>query len=165
MAALADIDRATEGQPARELHRLVSVDLLLFFAAVAEELSFTRAARKLGIDQSWLSHKIRHLESELSCALFARTTRRIELTPAGLVLLAPAQALARATDDARRAAWAVSSGLQGTLRIGALLIVSGTLSGSKLIDRFIEDHPETETDISHGSSMVLLDRLRRAKST
>src|SRR5262245_15328269 len=98
----------------------ISVDLLLYFAAVADELSFTRAARRLGIDQSWLSHKIRKLESQIACTLFARSTRRVELTPAGLALLEPAGTLAQAADKARKAALAVSEGLQGTLRIGAL---------------------------------------------
>ncbi len=141
----------------------ISVDLLLFFTAVAEELSFTRAARRLGIDQSWLSHKIRQLETELSCTLFARTTRRIELTGAGHALLEPARALARAADEARRAANAVSAGLKGALRIGALPYSFLNPERVKLVDGFIAHHPETELDISTGPSMQLLERMRRGE--
>jgi DNA-binding transcriptional LysR family regulator len=157
MTAAARARSPSEGREA------VSVDLLLFFAAVADELSFTRAARRLGIDQSWLSHKIRELESELACTLFSRTTRRIELTSAGAALLGPAQALARAAGEARRAAQAVSAGLQGALRIGALPYSFWNPARVSLIDRFIAQHPETEVEVSNGPSPMLLDRLRRGE--
>src|SRR5690606_20867222 len=121
--------------------------LLLFFTAVSEELSFTRAAKRLGIDQSWLSHKIRQLEAELSCTLFVRTTRRIELTGAGHALLEPARALSRAADEARRAANALSAGLGGALRIGALPYSFLNPERVKLVDTFIAKHPETELDV------------------
>ena len=62
----------------------VEVELILLFAAVAETLSFTKAAQRLEIDQSWLSHKIRQLEASLGLKLFVRNTRNVELTPAGL---------------------------------------------------------------------------------
>ena len=141
----------------------INVDLLLFFNAVAEELSFTRAARRLGIDQSWLSHKIRQLETELSCTLFARTTRRIELTSAGLALLEPSRALARAADEARRAAAAVSAGLKGTLRIGALPYSFLNPERVQLVDGFMREHPETELDVSTGPSLQLLERVVRGE--
>ncbi|MDB5471528.1 MAG: hypothetical protein JWR84_3088 [Caulobacter sp.] len=138
----------------------LSVDLLLFFTAVAEELSFTKAARRLGIDQSWLSHKIRQLETELSCTLFARTTRRIELTSAGESLLESSRRLARATADARRAAWAVSAGGQDELRVGALPYSFYNPERVKILDRFIAEHSETVVDVSNGPSLQLLDRVR-----
>ena len=57
------------------------------FVATAEERHFTRAAQRLHIVQSGLSASIRTLERELDAPLFVRSTRRVELTPAGRVLL------------------------------------------------------------------------------
>ena len=61
---------------------------LAAFVAVAQERSFTRAAAKLGITQSTLSHTIRRLESRLGLRLLARTTRSVAPTDAGERLLA-----------------------------------------------------------------------------
>ena len=53
---------------------------LLWFLAVAEERSFTRAAAKLGITQSTLSHTIKRLETRMGLRLVSRTTRIVALT-------------------------------------------------------------------------------------
>jgi DNA-binding transcriptional LysR family regulator len=86
----------------------VELRQLRYFVAVAEELHFGRAAERLHMSQSPLSRAIRELERELGLVLFVRTTRRVELTPAGSALLERARrALAdidAAVDDARRAA-------------------------------------------------------------
>jgi DNA-binding transcriptional LysR family regulator len=75
---------------------------------VAEELHFGRAADRLHMSQSPLSRAIRELERDLGVVLFVRTTRRVELTPAGAALLERARrALAEldvAVGEARRAA-------------------------------------------------------------
>lgn len=64
---------------------------LRHFAIVAEELHFARAAERLGMEQSPLSHSIRNLEGELGIKLFHRTTRRTWLTRAGVRFLADAR--------------------------------------------------------------------------
>src|SRR6516225_7052350 len=64
-----------------------SVDDLLAFLAVARERSFTRAAAKLGVSQSALSHTIRGLEERLGLRLLTRTTRSVAPTEAGERLL------------------------------------------------------------------------------
>src|SRR5688572_6092986 len=86
----------------------VELRQLRYFVAVAEELHFGRAAERLHMSQSPLSRAIRELERELGLVLFVRTTRHVELTPAGTALLERARrALAEidaAVDEARRAA-------------------------------------------------------------
>jgi len=57
------------------------------FATIAEERSFTRAALRLGVSQSALSHSIRGLEKRLGVQLLARTTRSVSATAAGMALL------------------------------------------------------------------------------
>ena len=70
------------------------------FATVAEERSFTRAAIRLGISQSALSHSMRGLEKRLGLQLLARTTRSVSATAAGTALL---QELAPALERIERA--------------------------------------------------------------
>src|SRR5213596_4131763 len=64
-----------------------NVNDLLAFLAVARELSFTKAAAKLGVSQSALSHTIRGLETRLGLRLLTRTTRSVSPTEAGERLL------------------------------------------------------------------------------
>src|SRR5438067_10411689 len=64
-----------------------NLDDLLAFLAVAKERSFTRAAAKLGMSQSSLSHTIRELEAGLGVRLLTRTTRTVAPTEAGERLL------------------------------------------------------------------------------
>jgi DNA-binding transcriptional LysR family regulator len=71
------------------IHESLRNDLpdLAVFAAVADERSFTRAATRLGVSQSALSHTVRALEKRLGLQLLARTTRSVSPTPAGTALL------------------------------------------------------------------------------
>jgi DNA-binding transcriptional LysR family regulator len=91
---------------------------LRYFVAVAEERHFGRAAERLHIAQPPLSQQIRRFEAELGEPLFYRTTRSVELAPAGEALLERAPAILAAFDaaveDARRAA----RGEYGRLAIG-----------------------------------------------
>ena len=73
---------------------------LRYFVAVAEELNFTRAARKLRIHQPPLSTQIRQLENELGTPLFRRLTRGVELTDAGKLLLEQARLILKQVEDA-----------------------------------------------------------------
>ena len=90
------------------------------FIAVAEESSFTRAARRLGVVQSTLSVSIRSLERELEAELLERTTHRVRLTDAGRALLAEARTALAAVDAARDAVAAAQGGVRGTVRVGLM---------------------------------------------
>jgi DNA-binding transcriptional LysR family regulator len=87
------------------LHESLRGDLpdLAAFATVAEERSFTRAAARLGVSQSALSHTVRALEKRLGIQLLARTTRSVAATPSGKALLADlAPALERIQQSLQR---------------------------------------------------------------
>lgn len=73
---------------------------LRYFIAVADELSFTRAALRLHIAQPSLSQQIRNLEDEVGTPLLERTRRKVELTEAGKVFLAEARLVVAQADRA-----------------------------------------------------------------
>jgi DNA-binding transcriptional LysR family regulator len=90
--------------------------LLQTFVAVAEELHFGRAADRLHSRQPVVSDQVRRLEAELGVLLFARTSRRVELTIAGRELLPRAQLILDQTEEARQAIGRLREGSEGTIR-------------------------------------------------
>ncbi|MFD9741844.1 LysR substrate-binding domain-containing protein [Umezawaea sp. NPDC059074] len=91
---------------------------LRYFVAVAEECHFGRAADRLHIAQPPLSQQIRQLEAELGVRLLTRTTRKVELTPAGERYLERARAVLATVDAAGEEAARIAAGEIGRLAIG-----------------------------------------------
>jgi DNA-binding transcriptional LysR family regulator len=91
---------------------------LRYFVVVAEERHFGRAATRLHIAQPPLSAQIRQLEADLGVALFTRTTRKVELTPAGEEYLLRARVILASVDAAVAEVGRVAAGEQGRLAIG-----------------------------------------------
>ncbi len=87
------------------------------FVAVASELNFSRAARRLNMTQPPLSRQIRLLEQKLDVVLFERNSRRVTLTPAGHAFLSEAQKLLALSDAAVTATRRAARGNAGTIRI------------------------------------------------
>jgi DNA-binding transcriptional LysR family regulator len=97
---------------------------LKYFVAVAEELHFGRAAASLHISQPPLSLKIRALEDELGLVLFKRTSRHVELTPAGKILLQQARELMVDADRFVKLAASLNSGVAGSLSVGYTAVMT-----------------------------------------
>lgn len=91
---------------------------LRYFLAVAEEKHFGRAAELLRMAQPPLSQQIRQLEAELSTQLFERTTRRVDLTPAGELLMEQARQILSDVDSAKADVAEVGRGAAGVLHVG-----------------------------------------------
>ena len=90
---------------------------LRYFVAVAEELNFSRAARRLRMAQPPLSAAIRQLEQEVGTSLFARTSREVKLTEAGEAFISGARRALAEADAAVVSARRTAEGELGTLRI------------------------------------------------
>jgi DNA-binding transcriptional LysR family regulator len=91
---------------------------LRYFIAVAEELNFSRAARRLRMAQPPLSVAIRQLEQEIGTSLFHRSTHEVKLTEAGSALLAGARRTLAEAQAAVTAAQRAAAGEVGSLRVG-----------------------------------------------
>jgi DNA-binding transcriptional LysR family regulator len=96
----------------------VDLSQLRAFVAVAEDLHFGRAAERLHLAQPYMSRTIRALEGNLGTPLFLRTTRRVELTPAGSALLDRARRMLALEEEARASVLAAHQGRTGRVRIG-----------------------------------------------
>lgn len=116
---------------------------LRYFVAVAEELNFSRAARRLRMAQPPLSVAIRQLETELGTDLFQRSSREVTLTEAGRVLLDGARRTLAEADRAVTAARRAGAGELGGLRVG--FSWSARFETLPAIGRAVrEQHPDVE---------------------
>jgi DNA-binding transcriptional LysR family regulator len=139
---------------------------LAIFVAVAEERSFTRAAERLGTVQSAVSAAVRKLEADLDTELFDRTTRRVELSDAGEVLLPDARRTLASAASARAAVEDVRDGLRGTVHLGTMQAPAiPVLSVAAVIAGFRADHPDVHIDLLHtsGGSSELADMVRDSR--
>jgi DNA-binding transcriptional LysR family regulator len=134
----------------RELGPVTAPELrqLRYFITTAEELNFTRAARRLYVVQQSLSGAIAQLEDELGIKLFERTTRRVELTEAGDALLPHARDALAAVDRGIDAVNAVIAGKRGRLRIG-LAATSGLALTPELLQQFGDAYPDVQIEVRH----------------
>lgn len=120
---------------------------LAAFVAVADAMSFTRAAAKLGLSASALSHAIRALEARLGLRLLARTTRSVRPTEAGEQLL---QTLRPAFGDieARLAALGeLRDKPSGTVRVTTSRQAANTVLWP-VLPRFVNAHPDVQVEIT-----------------
>jgi LysR family transcriptional regulator, transcription activator of glutamate synthase operon len=132
---------------------------LRYLDAVARRRSFTHAALDLHIAQSALSQQVRRLERELGVELLRRTTRRVEVTEAGELVLARARRALAEVDGVRADVDALKGLLRGTLRLGGVAPV-GPVHPAALIADFRRTHPGVAVTVREDVALALLGQLR-----
>jgi DNA-binding transcriptional LysR family regulator len=135
---------------------------LLAFIAVAEELHFGRAAQRLHISQPPLSQQIRQFEEEVGATLFERTTRSVQLTPAGRLLLERAHLLQADIDAALHRVRQYSVGEEGLLSLGfSHSTVYRVLPN--VLRLYRQACPKVELELRQLTSDVLSEEVRRGR--
>lgn len=133
-----------------------------YVVAVAETRSFTRAAELCHVVQSALSHQIKALERELGVRLFARTSRRVEVTAAGTAFVTAARASLDAAERAASEAAAATGRIQGTLSIGLIPTVT-VLNVPTELSRFHLAHPEVQIRLHSGGSQEFIKAIAEGR--
>ena len=113
---------------------------LRYFLAVSEELSFSKAARRLHIAQPAISRAFKELEEELGIQLLTRTRRSVQATPAGEVLRTETESLLQRLDESIRRVRRTASGEEGELRLGYIGPPTQGFLG-RIVKAFRELHP------------------------
>jgi DNA-binding transcriptional LysR family regulator len=125
---------------------------LLWFLAVAEDRSFTKAAAKLGITQSTLSHTIKRLENRLGLRLFTRTTRSVSLTEAGDRLFYALLPSIKAIREQLEALSDLRDKPSGTVRITLSDHALETVAWPKL-EPVLKAYPEIRVELSRDNGL------------
>lgn len=137
-----------------------TLDDLLAFLAVARERSFTRAAAKLGISQSALSHTVRELEARLGVRLLTRTTRSVSPTQAGERLLETIGPRFEEIDAELAGLSEFRDRPAGTVRISATDYVADTVLWPRLTS-FLRQYPDIKVEIiiDYGLTDIVAERF------
>src|ERR1700749_49747 len=136
---------------------------LRYFLAVAEELNFTRAAKRLNIAQPQLTQQIKALEAEMGVTLFDRTGYRVELTDAGRTFMPQ---VARILADVRSAvtlAKRAALGDVGHVRVGFTESASFNPRVTAAFRNFRTAYPEVEVSLEESPTTVLAAALREGR--
>lgn len=124
----------------------MELDLFKSFVTVAENRSFSRAARAMHTTQPTLSRQIARLESELGTRLFERYGRHVELTPTGHLLLPMAQAIITRTNEIVAIIREQAGSGTGTVRFGAVGNVMAALLTPILVS-YLAAYPRVSVDL------------------
>lgn len=135
-----------------ELRQLRSV------VAVAEELHFGRAARRLHISQAPLSAQIQRIERELGHRLFERTTRSVRLTPVGAEFYRRAVDILERVDETGAGLRQVAEGRAGSLRVGFVSSASYSVL-PRAVRRFRDAAPLVDLELVPSTSAAQVDQL------
>lgn len=129
------------------------LSILAAFLAVAEERSFTRAAKRLGVSPSAMSHAIRGLEEDIGVRLLSRTTRSVAPTEAGERLLARLRPGLADIQDALDQLSGLRDRPAGRVRLLVPRLAGTRVLGPKLA-QFTRDYPDVVLDITADDSRL-----------
>jgi DNA-binding transcriptional LysR family regulator len=154
----SDAEEADKLEGLRDWHALRRLNLnhLRYFVAVAEELHFGRAARRLGISQPPLSLHIKALEQQIGAQLFTRIYRKIALTASGRILYRQAALL---LDHARRVEFVmrgVAAGERGNLLLGCVPSAMYSIL-PKVMMQYRQRHPDIHLSLKEGYTHELME--------
>ncbi|MCH5670501.1 LysR substrate-binding domain-containing protein [Streptomyces gilvus] len=130
------------------------------FLAVAQTLSFTQAARRLGLRQSTVSQHVRRLEDATGRQLFSRDTHSVELTEDGEAMLGFARRILEVHEQAT--AFFTGTRLRGRLRFGASEDFVLTRL-PEILEGFRHDHPEVDLELTVELSGTLHEQLEAGR--
>jgi len=128
-------------------------------AAVARHGSFSRAAEEQHLAQSAVSQQIRRLEQELGVEVFRRSSRSVELTPEGEVILGYAHRVLREVDGLHSELGELTGLVRGELRIGGMY-PTGPYDLAEMLAEFRRRHPGVAINMVEDTQDDLLARLR-----
>lgn len=132
------------------------------FLLAGELLSFSRAAEAMHITPSAFSQQVRELESALGVQLFDRTTRRVRLTDAGVILLAKMKRGVVAIDDACEAARAIARVEHGHITVGTLASLAiGVVT--RALGELRRSHPGVKVSMREDYNGPLLERVSQGE--
>lgn len=130
--------------------------------AVAEHLSFYRAAQALGTSQSSVSTRIKTLEQDLGVVLFDRNTRGVRLTEAGRRFVDQVREAMGILDRAIKTAGMQARGEEGELHVGVHALTAGCFL-DRLLERFHDEYPGIRLHITEGTARDAQFMVREGK--
>lgn len=143
-------------------HRGMDLRRLGYFAVLAEELNFTRAARRLHIAQPALSQQIQALERQVGALLVRREAKGCTLTPVGLVVAEEAARLLRQAEEARERIQAAVRGRAGRLRLAYTRSARGGVADA-LVSEFRTRYRDIELSLQTGWTAHNVAELRAGR--
>jgi len=129
-----------------------------YFDAVAETLNFTRAAERLHVTQSTLSHQIRQLEDELGVELFDRSSKKVRMTEAGEILRSHLTPALGQIDRAVQALRSNAETLTGSIRLGTTPSFN-TRMVPLCVSTFLHHYPGIQVTVEELSADMIARRL------
>ena len=142
--------------------RFLNIDHLRYFLVLSQEMHYSRAAQRLNISQSGLSHAIAALEQELGVSLFQKSGRGIALGRYGAALLSQAQQIVALADSCLRHFQMLREGV-GTLRLQTIpLLIIPTVT--RLCRQFKQANPGCDFEFSTGMSSQVCQSVIQGKA-